>query len=91
MGVWEIALIALVVLLVAGPQRLPEIMRTLGGWAGQARNLARGMQSELEREGRQMTEPPPSEPRDASADSTQQTPPGDESPPGESDSGDPPR
>ncbi len=54
MGVWEIVLIALVVLIVAGPKRLPEIMRTVGSWAGQARNLARGLQQELDNEGEQL-------------------------------------
>ena len=70
MGVWEIALIALVILLVAGPKRLPEIMRTLGSWAGQARNLARGMQSELEREGHHITNGPPQSSKDSAQSQT---------------------
>jgi sec-independent protein translocase protein TatB len=59
MGFWELLLIALIVLMVAGPQRLPVIMRTLGRWAGRGRDMARSLQAELERETRweEMDEP----------------------------------
>lgn len=54
MGIWEILLIALVVLVVAGPQRLPVIMRTIGGWVGRGRATLRSIQAELEREGEEL-------------------------------------
>ncbi|MCP1728278.1 Tat protein translocase TatB subunit [Natronospira proteinivora] len=50
MGVWEIVLIALIALVVAGPERLPTIMRTLGYWVGRGKATLHGLQSELERE-----------------------------------------
>jgi len=50
MGIWELLLIGLIVLIVAGPERLPVIMRTVGGWVGRGRATLRGLQSELERE-----------------------------------------
>lgn len=53
-GFWELLLIAGIALLVLGPERLPRAASTLGRWIGQARRLARGLQSqvreELERE-----------------------------------------
>ncbi|MEA5445085.1 twin-arginine translocase TatA/TatE family subunit [Gammaproteobacteria bacterium AB-CW1] len=54
MGIWEILLIALIVLVVAGPERLPVIMRNVGGWVGRGRAALRGLQSELEREGEEL-------------------------------------
>lgn len=54
MGMWEILLIALVVLVVAGPRRLPIIMRTVGTWVGRGRATLQSIQSELEREGEEL-------------------------------------
>lgn len=37
----ELLIIAIVALVVIGPQDLPKVMRTVGGWIGHARGMAR--------------------------------------------------
>ena len=49
-GFSELALIAVLALVIAGPERLPGIMRGLGRFAGRARDVYAAMRSELERE-----------------------------------------
>jgi len=49
-GFPELALIAIVALVVLGPERLPEAARALGKWVGRARRMMRQMSEELERE-----------------------------------------
>ncbi len=49
-GFWEIGLIAIVALLVVGPERMPGMIRTAGQWAGRVQRLARELRSELEHE-----------------------------------------
>ena len=49
-GFTELVLIGLVALLVVGPERLPELVRTTGRWIGRAQRLAREMRTELERD-----------------------------------------
>ena len=49
-GFSELALIAVVALIIAGPERLPGIMRTLGRFAGRARASLAAVRAELERE-----------------------------------------
>jgi len=49
-GFWELVLILVLVLVVAGPERLPAIVRTLGRWAGRAKALAGQLKDEFERE-----------------------------------------
>lgn len=49
-GFWELILILVLVLVVAGPERLPGIVRTLGRWAGRAKALAGQLKDEFERE-----------------------------------------
>ena len=49
-GFTELVMIGLVALLVVGPERLPELVRTTGRWIGRAQRLAREMRSELERD-----------------------------------------
>src|SRR5699024_9327929 len=49
-GFWELALVAVIALIVLGPERLPIVARTAGRWIGRARVYARGLTSELERE-----------------------------------------
>lgn len=49
-GFWELVLILVLVLVVAGPERLPGIVRTLGRWAGRAKALAGQLKTEFERE-----------------------------------------
>jgi Tat protein translocase TatB subunit len=49
-GFWELTIIAVVALVVVGPERLPRLARTAGQWMGRARRLARELRMELERE-----------------------------------------
>lgn len=49
-GFWEIGLIAIVALLVVGPERMPGMIRTGGQWAGRIQRLARDLRNELEHE-----------------------------------------
>ncbi len=49
-GFWELVLVAVIVLIVAGPERLPGIARTLGRWAGRAKATAAAIRTEFERE-----------------------------------------
>lgn len=49
-GLGELALIALLALVIAGPERLPGIMRGLGRFAARARSVAAALRTELERE-----------------------------------------
>jgi sec-independent protein translocase protein TatB len=44
----EIAVIAVVALVVIGPKDLPKVLRTVGTWVGKARAIAREFQSSLE-------------------------------------------
>jgi sec-independent protein translocase protein TatB len=44
----ELALIAVVALVVIGPKDLPRVMRTVGFWVGKARGIAREFQSSLD-------------------------------------------
>lgn len=44
----EIALIAVVALVVIGPKDLPRVLRTVGVWTSRARNIARDFQSSLD-------------------------------------------
>ncbi|HLQ84716.1 MAG TPA: Sec-independent protein translocase protein TatB [Salinisphaeraceae bacterium] len=49
-GFWELTLVAVIALIVLGPERLPGAARTLGKWVGRARRYANTLTSELERE-----------------------------------------
>ena len=49
-GFSELLLLAIIGLLVLGPERLPKVARTMGYWAGRARGYVRQMSTELERE-----------------------------------------
>lgn len=49
-GFSELVVCFLVALVVLGPQRLPEVARTLGRWTGRARSYVRTLTAELERE-----------------------------------------
>jgi sec-independent protein translocase protein TatB len=46
----ELAVIAVIALIVLGPERLPTAARTLGRWVGRAKTYMRNLSSELERE-----------------------------------------
>lgn len=49
-GFPELLLVSIVVLLVFGPERLPEVLRTLGGWIGSAKRSFGNLKAEIERE-----------------------------------------
>ncbi len=49
-GFTEMLLLAVIALIVVGPQRLPGIARTAGRLTRQARNAWQGLQSELQAE-----------------------------------------
>lgn len=49
-GFSELALIGVLALIIAGPERLPGIMRTLGRFAGRAKASVAAIRDELERE-----------------------------------------
>ena len=49
-GFSEIFLLSLVALIVLGPSRLPEVMRTCGLWLGRARRIYNNVRLEIERE-----------------------------------------
>lgn len=47
-GFSELLLLAVITLLVVGPQRLPEVARTLGGWSRQARQAWNSLKAEFQ-------------------------------------------
>ncbi|HKJ71767.1 MAG TPA: Sec-independent protein translocase protein TatB [Gammaproteobacteria bacterium] len=49
-GFIEMLVIGLILLLVVGPERLPEVARTVGGWVHQAKQYLDSMKSELDRD-----------------------------------------
>lgn len=49
-GFWELVLIMVIALIVLGPERLPEVARTVGRWVGKARGMVRNVKSEIDRE-----------------------------------------
>lgn len=49
-GAFELLLLFLVALLVLGPERLPPLARTLGGWTRKAKRMASGLREEFARE-----------------------------------------
>lgn len=49
-GFWELCIIAVVALLILGPERLPIAARTAGLWIGKARNMISNVKSEIDRE-----------------------------------------
>ncbi|MGF1727455.1 Sec-independent protein translocase protein TatB [Photobacterium nomapromontoriensis] len=49
-GFWELILIAVVGLVVLGPERLPVAIRSVSRWVGAARNMANSVKDELSQE-----------------------------------------
>ena len=52
-GFWEIAIVAVVALIVVGPERLPPLARTVGLWVGKARRMVADVKSDIDREVRE--------------------------------------
>jgi len=52
-GFLELAIIAVVGLIVIGPERLPEVARTVGTWVGRFRRFVSSVKSDIESELRQ--------------------------------------
>ncbi len=53
LGLTELLLLAIVAVVVVGPKELPVMMRTVGRWVGQARDLTRQFQGAIEDAARQ--------------------------------------
>ncbi len=53
----EYVIIAIVLFLVFGPERLPEVSRRIGGWLREARRVADDLRTVLEHEAGQITDP----------------------------------
>ena len=49
-GFWELTLIAIVALLVIGPDKLPGVARTAGMWIGRARRFVGQVKNDIDRE-----------------------------------------
>ena len=49
-GFWELMVIAVVGLLVIGPQRLPAVARTVGLWVGRGKRLVNSVKTDIEQE-----------------------------------------
>lgn len=49
-GFWEMALVALVSLIVIGPERLPKAARIAGYWIGKSRSMVASMKAEIKAE-----------------------------------------
>jgi len=49
-GFSELVVIAVVALIVVGPERMPQLVRTAGQWMGRLQRMARELRAEFERE-----------------------------------------
>ncbi|AHK78052.1 twin-arginine translocation proteinsubunit TatB [Ectothiorhodospira haloalkaliphila] len=49
-GFWELIIIALVALLVVGPERLPKLAREIGRWVGKIKRFVSSVRSDIEQE-----------------------------------------
>lgn len=49
-GFWELVMIAVVALLVVGPDKLPDVARTAGKWVGRARRFVSDVKTDIDRE-----------------------------------------
>jgi sec-independent protein translocase protein TatB len=49
-GFWELTIIALVALIVIGPERLPKVARTAGLWLGRGRRFIANVKADIDQE-----------------------------------------
>ena len=49
-GFWELTVIAVVALLVVGPEKLPGLARTAGHWLGRGRRFVASVKQDIDRE-----------------------------------------
>jgi sec-independent protein translocase protein TatB len=49
-GFWELTIIALVALIVIGPERLPKVARTAGLWLGRGRRFIASVKADIDQE-----------------------------------------
>ncbi len=49
-GFWELSIIAIIALLVIGPERLPAVARTAGNWYGKIQRFITSVKSDIEQE-----------------------------------------
>jgi sec-independent protein translocase protein TatB len=49
-GFWELVFIAVIALLVVGPERMPKIARTAGLWLGKMRGFVSSVKQDIDRE-----------------------------------------
>jgi sec-independent protein translocase protein TatB len=49
-GFWELTTIAVIALLVIGPEKLPGVARTTGKWVGRARRFVGDVKTDIDRE-----------------------------------------
>ena len=49
-GFWELCIIAVVALLILGPERLPTAARTAGKWFSKIRGMVNNVKQEIDRE-----------------------------------------
>ncbi|MCU7845446.1 MAG: Sec-independent protein translocase protein TatB [Candidatus Thiodiazotropha sp. (ex Monitilora ramsayi)] len=49
-GFWELGIIALVALVVIGPERLPKVARTAGLWLGRGRRFVASVKADIDKE-----------------------------------------
>jgi len=52
-GFWELTIIAVVALVIIGPERLPGVARTAGKWLGKTRRFVNQVKSDIDLEMRQ--------------------------------------
>ena len=49
-GFWEVIFIAVITLLVVGPERLPKVARTAGLWMGKIRGFVVSVKADIDKE-----------------------------------------
>lgn len=50
MSFWELSLVAVIALIILGPERLPQAARTIGLWVGKAKQGFESIKTEIDRE-----------------------------------------